>query len=371
MNKYRLVALTIIALIFISFIPLVYPKTNLVPLWLRKGVYAVYRFKGPFDMMFMNYTWIWFESPIGAGSYFSWKVTEIDGEWATIEVNLHIEFSNTKVRIIRNFNLKDAERKVFESGSIDLRSTVTVNMYTRKVYLKDAVIGETGFWIPPSFLYNGSIIRVGEILGHINVRGILKGPYMVKVGAGWVYAYGYEEDESDNQTINVVTVVLKEVVPGKIYGNLKVLNLTYYPNRNVTVVWLQNIKEPWRLTGVGKRGNWTKMVTDFGFIKDVSFRENTIHSKYYYDPTSGLAIKASFGPGGDRKPSQMASGDGLTVALGLRIFNADIELVKTNIPTLMFEILWRGIIGAGALMALLITSKIKRRRKNKENIKYT
>jgi len=59
----------------------------------------------------------------------------------------------------------------------------------------------------------------------------------------------------------------------------------------------------------------------------------------------------------------MASGDGLTVALGLRVFNADIELVKTNIPTLMFEILWRGIIGAGALMALLITSKIKRRRK--------
>ena len=363
MSGIKQMIMLIVILGLILFAPLVVSKNFPVPYWLKEGVYAVYKVD-VYEVMFNNGTWIWFESPVGEGSYLMWRIVDLNNTHATFEILLNIELRNTKIRVIRNFNLKGSEEKVYSSGFIRREVQAIVDIYTGEVFVNGKKVGSTGLWLPPNLLLNGIKVRVGEVYGSINVRGILRGPYAVETSRGWVYAYVYMFDPDDEVTTYKHEIRLTDVKVGKVYDNLyKVVGIAYDPKENMTYVNLQNIRNPHAGVTVGNNGYWLNNLTDFGVLIVTGYKSNVMRSLYCYDPVSGLVVKASFFMAGKGKPWKMTCGDGLTAALGIRIFKAYIELQRTNAPLLMDEVIWRveffGILTVSLLLLNIGGRKIR------------
>ncbi len=287
------VILLIVIAGIVLFSPVIASKYVSVPFWLREGTYALYKVH-IYKIMFLNNTQICFESPIGEGSYLLWRILDLNNTHATFEVLLNIELRNTKIKVIRNFSLKDSEERIYTSGFIRIESQAIVNILTREVFVNGEKVGSTGLWIPSNLLFNGIKVRVGEVYEGINIRGVLRGPCVIKTSSGCVYAYIYEFDKEDELTIYRYEIELTNVKIGKIYGNIcKVINITYDPEENITFIHLQYINTHKGIT-IGRKGYWLNNLTNLGVFVITGYKGNALQSSYCYDPISGLAVKASF-----------------------------------------------------------------------------
>lgn len=359
----RLIAIALVFCLFINTIKIVSAYYSGVPHWLREGAYAIYKIEHISEIMFLNGTWMDFCPPTRSG-YLKWSVDKVVGDYAHITVELHIELNNTKVVEYRGFKvpLQEVGSRLIKSGVINLKANVKVNVKTRDVYLNGVKVGKTGFWLPLGSLYNGSSIRPGEVFNHPQVRVVLRGPISLKYGdEGWFYVYTPEIDPNDSMYVLCIHVNMVNATLGykqKFEGyDFEVVNVTYVPERNVTIVAVRWYFEKDAITIIGTelKGNYENKPFNWEFIiKNIRGPSG----RYYYDPTSGLALIAEIGRAGEI----CVGGDGLTAGLGLRVFDGVLILSSTNIPLIQNEIFQFAVISGAIIATIIIDRRITVRR---------